>query len=218
MPRDYKSKGGTGRGRSKSKPDSLSPAKFLLAGFSLGVIAAAIVYYLLTPAPPKRPDEPVPMATRPPPSTLADDAPATRPADPTPPRPTPAASTATDGEPDQPGPTERLYAFWELLKNYEVIIPEDNERLEKTAPVEQVEKPGTYFLQVGAFRRFEDADRLKAQLALSGIECKIQRVVLDDREIHRVRIGPNSDLTQINALRRRLAEQNINVLLIRIAG
>lgn len=213
MTRDYKAKRKPARGRSKRKERETSPVQFLVAGFSLGVIAAAITYYVLTPAPPKRPAEPVPTTTRPP--AGGEDV-ATRPPEPQPAKLEP--EPAPDKAPEKDESSTPRYAFWELLQDYEVILPEDNERLEKTPPVEQVAKPGTYLLQVGAFRRFADADRLKAQLALGGIETHIKKVIVDDREIHRVRIGPETDLGRINQLREQLARQNINVLLIRIAG
>lgn len=214
MPRDYKGKRKPARSKPRGGQRAASPAQFLLAGFSLGVIAAAATYYVLTPAPPKRPDEPIPT-TAPPVEVAVDSAPAAG-LTPAPEASSPPAESQTADDADDKG--SRSYAFWKMLEDYEVILPEDNERLEKTPPVEQVEKPGTYLLQVGAFRRFEDADRLKAQLALSGIETRIQRVMVDDREIHRVRIGPEDDLGRVNALREQLARQNINVLLIRIAG
>ena len=35
-----------------------------------------------------------------------------------------------------------------------------------------------YFLQVGAFQKAADADNLKAQLALSGLEASVQEVAI----------------------------------------
>ena len=39
------------------------------------------------------------------------------------------------------------------------------------------EKKGAYVLQAGSYKKFEDADRVKAQLALQGIESTVQRVL-----------------------------------------
>ncbi len=226
MARDYKGKGNTRRGKSRksasSKDDAASPLKLLLAGFSAGVIAAALAYYVLTPAPPARSqsadaviqprsiaeDEDVPVGGAREPQRVAAQAPAES-ADPAPGQPSEQEDRTEDGK--------KRYPFWRWLEEYEVILPEENERLEKTKPVEQVTREGRYFLQVGAFNRFADADRLKAQLALGGIETHIQRVTIDDRELHRVRIGPETDLARVNELRRRLAQQNIDVMLIRMA-
>ena len=75
---------------------------------------------------------------------------------------------------------------------------------------------GLYVLQAGSFTEYEDADRRRATLALQGIESKIQRVTIDDNTYHRVRIGPIDDLTELNVLRSRLREAQIDVLRIRL--
>ena len=77
-------------------------------------------------------------------------------------------------------------------------------------------EPGLYVLQAGSFSRYEDADRRRAELALQGIESSIQRVTIDDRTYHRVRIGPIDDLDELNMLRSRLRAARIDVLRIRL--
>lgn len=215
MARDYK----RARSKSKGRGSDASPVKLLVAGFSLGVIAAAIVYYVLTPAPPKRLDTPVPMSARSLPGETqtepAGDVPATRQEQPAAPAPTRKPASGDKSGEKEPSATSE---FWEYLVDYEVILPEDDEELQKTPPPSSIEKPGTYLLQVGSFRRYEDADRLKARLALLGIECDIKRVTVDDRVVHRVRVGPESDLGRVNQLRQKLSDENISILLIRIPG
>lgn len=53
-------------------------------------------------------------------------------------------------------------------------------------------EPGTAFvIQVGSYRSFEDADRIKATLALNGSETYIQKVSIEGRgDFYRVRMGP----------------------------
>ena len=53
-------------------------------------------------------------------------------------------------------------------------------------------------------------------LGLHGIESQIQRVTIDDKTYHRVRIGPTSDLDELNMLRSRLRSAQIDVLRIRL--
>ena len=79
-----------------------------------------------------------------------------------------------------------------------------------------VDTPGTYVLQAGSFTTLEDADRRRAQLALQGIESAIQRVTIDDKTYHRVRIGPIDDLDELNMIRSRLRAAKIDVLIIRL--
>lgn len=76
-----------------------------------------------------------------------------------------------------------------------------------------------YLLQAGSFRNPSDAESLKASLALLGIEARIQVVELPGGETwHRVRIGPFADLQRVNAVRERMAGQQIDAILLRAGG
>ncbi len=200
MGRDYK-KSSTSRRRGKKAP---SPVRFLFGGFALGVVAAAVVYYALAPAPTREPDRPVPATVRPPPSAEDEE-------------PVAHVEPKIKDDLQNTEPAKDRYGFYELLPNFEVIVPEAAERVEQTSPLDEVKKPGAYVLQAGSFRKFSDADRVKARLALQGIESNIQRVTVDDKTYHRVRIGPETQLIKVNKLRTRLREQNIDALLIRVA-
>jgi cell division protein FtsN len=82
-----------------------------------------------------------------------------------------------------------------------------------TAP--KVDKPGVYVLQAGSYRNFADADRIRARLALQGVESKIQKVTVDNDTWHRVRIGPINKLADLEEIRRKLREAQIDALVIR---
>jgi cell division protein FtsN len=67
------------------------------------------------------------------------------------------------------------------------------------------------YLQVGAFENPQEADNLKARLALSGIQSSAQRTQLaDGRVVHRVRVGPFAKPEDMNPMRARLAEAGFN--------
>ena len=108
------------------------------------------------------------------------------------------------------------FSFYNMLPNFEVIVPEQEPDVTKDTAPEAVVQPGSYVLQAGSFSRFEDADRRRAELALQGIESRVQRVSIDDRTYHRVRIGPLQDLNKLNMIRSRLRQANIDVLRIRV--
>lgn len=74
-----------------------------------------------------------------------------------------------------------------------------------------------YYLQVGAFQRPADADNLKAQLALLGIEAAIQtRDLGGDRGVfHRVRVGPFRETDETNRTRALLTQNNIPATLVK---
>ena len=95
--------------------------------------------------------------------------------------------------------------------------PEEAPATETSAPPEAVDEPGVYVLQAGSFSTIADADRRRAELALHGIESHIQRVKVNDRNYHRVYIGPTDDLDELNMLRSRLRAAKIDVLRIRLS-
>lgn len=73
-----------------------------------------------------------------------------------------------------------------------------------------------YILQVGSYRKFEDADRVKASLALLGLEARIEVATLGSGETwHRVRIGPLTDLQRVEATKAQLKSNGMDALLIR---
>ena len=131
--------------------------------------------------------------------------------------PEPVASAMDDnGEAAPAAAPERRFDFYDMLPNFEVIIPEQEPDVSADNEPKAVVNPGVYVLQVGSFSEYVDADRRRAELALHGIESRIQRVTIDDKTYHRVRIGPTDDLQKLNVLRSRLRQAKIDVLRIRI--
>jgi cell division protein FtsN len=121
---------------------------------------------------------------------------------------------------DQKDPTEapssggQRFTFYEMLKRSEVVVPEEPLPPGSEEPAAIVE-PGTYVLQVGSFSTPEDADSRRAELALQGIESRIQKAQVDDRIYYRVRIGPSDDLDALNLIRSRLNAANIDAVRLR---
>jgi cell division protein FtsN len=108
------------------------------------------------------------------------------------------------------------FDFYDMLPNFEVVIPDQERDVKTDNEAKAVVEAGVYVLQAGSFSRYDDADRRRAQLALQGIESTIQRVSIEDKTYHRVRIGPIDDLNELNLLRSRLRAANIDVLRIRL--
>ncbi|MFP5344985.1 MAG: SPOR domain-containing protein, partial [Gammaproteobacteria bacterium] len=80
-------------------------------------------------------------------------------------------------------------------------------------------KPEAYILQAGSFKNFAEADRLKASLNLIGIEAGIQTVTVNNKDTwHRVQIGPYRDVAELNAVRARLKQNNIDAVLLKLKG
>jgi cell division septation protein DedD len=114
-------------------------------------------------------------------------------------------------------PPSQKFDFYEMLPNFEVVVPERDKDVKRDLPAAaKIERPGVYVLQAGSYRNEADADRVRAQLALQGINAKVQRVAVDADVWHRVRIGPVSNLDDLNRLRRQLQAADVDALVIRV--
>jgi len=130
-----------------------------------------------------------------------------------------AGSTSPQGKTKSGTPAEetpRRFEFYEMLPNFEVVIPEEDQAVRRESPSLPVEAPGIYVLQAGSFSSYADADRMKAQLALLGVVSRIQKISIDDKVYHRVRVGPVDSLDRLNSLRQQLHQAQIEAIVIRV--
>ncbi len=130
---------------------------------------------------------------------------------------------ADDGQPaDKPAPasqtadSETQLDFYEMLPKFEVVVPEKEQEVKRDIPSSPIERPGVYVVQAGSYRRLEDAQRVQKQLQLQNIDANVQRVSVDADVWHRVRIGPLTDLDEVNRLRSKLRSADLNPLVIRV--
>jgi len=119
-----------------------------------------------------------------------------------------------------PAPPKPRFDFYNLLPEMEVIVPDQELNGTPTHEgVKQVEKPGTYLLQAGSFRSQQQADQLRAKLALLGLETRLQTVSINSKQAwHRVRVGPFNNLKDLNEARSLLKKNGIDAILIRLTG
>jgi len=110
----------------------------------------------------------------------------------------------------------KSYAFYDMLPKFEVVVPEKEKDVRTDAKSVPETRPGTYVLQAGSYKNFADADRVRAQLALQGVESKVQKVSVDNDTWHRIRIGPIAKLDELNRLRQILRKADVDVLVIRV--
>jgi len=197
MPRDYKSRANSSRKKAKQS----SCWVMFFSGLLVGLFISGLAWLKLSP-----PGDPAgnrlgaPVAQK-------------------------ASPPAEPEEPEESDAPRPRFDFYTILPEMEVVVPEPKPVARVEAPASSpsaatVSKPeappGRYMLQMGSFKKFSDADRLKANLALVGIEADIQKVRIDGGAVfHRVRSGPY-DERRVNALRARLKQNNINSLVIRL--
>lgn len=192
MPRDYKYRV-TRRRRTRKQ----SPFTWLLVGLAIGLFGAFLVFLQMRPAQ----HEPVQTAVREPVSV---------------PEKTDVREVRKiEKKPVAPPPKPR-FDFYNLLPEMEVVIPEQEITGEKKAGVKLVEKPGIYLLQAGSFRNPQQADQLRAKLAMLGMETRVDAVNTNNGEWHRVRVGPYQKLADLNATRSKLKQSGIDAILIRL--
>ena len=115
-------------------------------------------------------------------------------------------------------PKKSRYDFFTVLPEMEVVVPEQEltkkSQPRETATAQQADKD-SYLLQVGSFRAKSDAEQMKARLALLGITTRIQTVTVNDATWHRVRVGPVSGARQADAMRKQLADNGIESLVMK---
>jgi cell division protein FtsN len=131
----------------------------------------------------------------------------------------PPAKTAETTAADDKGPR---FTFPEILKG-EGGTEKSSRDSSKGDKGEKTDKTSTttpreaFFLQAGSFQSAPDADNLKARLALVGIEAAIQTTNLPDKGVwHRVRIGPYSDVEELNRVRSVLKQNGVDAALVKV--
>jgi len=153
---------------------------------------------------------------------------------------TPSAQTAPT-PPDKP-----RFDFHQILPEMEVVVSEEEladpalpppkrppkpaQRQEPSKPSQpepqQAAKPETpktpaadsasYLVQIASFRQSSDAERLKAKLALLGVQARIQQVTVNGKAYHRVRTGPYKGKQEVNKTRSLLSGNGLDSIAIKV--
>lgn len=117
-------------------------------------------------------------------------------------------------EPETAEEEKPRFDFYTILPGTETQVTEQEIKQKEEESVAVTE---TYFLQVGAFQTEQEADNMKAKLALQGIEALVQTAEIPGKGAwHRVRVGPFSDLNEINKSREQLVTNGFPADLIKI--
>jgi len=81
-----------------------------------------------------------------------------------------------------------------------------------TAPA-VANKKDDYMVQVGAFPKFADADRLKAKLIMDGFQVRVNPIETPKGKWYRVNIGPFASMTSAEQQRQRLQRAHYSSIL-----
>lgn len=141
----------------------------------------------------------------------------------------PQKKSAQIPKPEKP---DGRFTFYDMLENYEVVVESDRADTTRpntpNKPAPQPAKPNettatqpteSYVIQAGSFTTNAEADRRKANLALLGIESRIERGdAPGGQSRYRVRIGPVTNLSRVNEIMGNLRANGIDALLMRKKG
>lgn len=81
---------------------------------------------------------------------------------------------------------------------------------------EPLPESSRFLLQAGAFRSPEDADGMRARLALIGLDARIFPIEQGGQTLYRVRLGPYGQLDDVNRVRKLLADNSIEAQIVRL--
>ena len=193
--RDYKA-------QSNSKASGKSGSSLMLGlfiGYALGLISAMGIWMYIsqTPSPFIAQDRPADSAIK------SDLGPAQK----------GGQAAGKDDKSAQTADGKPRFEFYKILPGTEEPVTE--QQLQQAVP--QPLSKDRYFIQAGSFQHAEDADNLKAKLAMLGVEASVQAVDLAEKGIwHRVRVGPFTAIGDIDQVRASLQQNGIQTNLIKV--
>ena len=184
----------------------------LLLGFVIGLvvglaIAVAVALYIS--------NAPLPFVTkvRPPSANMA------APPDGTLPDPNKAFNVSPPGPTAAPAPAQSPPAGSPIAPATTAAAPPamPPAAAKPEAPKDEPLPEGSRFLlQAGAFKSPEDADGMRARLALIGLDSRVFPIEQGGQTLYRVRLGPYNQLDDVNRVRKLLAENSIEAQIVRL--
>ena len=126
-----------------------------------------------------------------------------------------ASATAPAPLPGKPGdpPHEKRFQFYDIL-------PGNSEPKPDAKPVDKnsaaaTKAAGPQSLQVGSFQTQKDADNLRANLVLMGLEPVVQEVKIAEKTWFRVRLGPYKSFEEMNKTKAELAKKGVQAVVVK---
>ena len=204
MPRDY----AKNSSREEQKPGQLPGWVWMMGGLAIGLFVAFVVYLNDLG---KKNDNNLATVIKETFTDLQENAEQRKQSQQTSEPAKPKAKQTAKTEPEKPKPS---FDFYYILPELEVAVPEQ-EIARKSQTSEAQDEKIDYILQAGSFRSHDQADQLKASLALKGITANIQTVNVNSVTWHRVRIGPINSMAQLTQTRKRLRDNGIQAIVVK---
>ncbi|MEN1957002.1 SPOR domain-containing protein [Luteimonas changyuni] len=84
-----------------------------------------------------------------------------------------------------------------------------------TPPAAATADGARYILQAGSFASNNDAEALKARIAMLGLVARVETAQIDGRAMHRVRMGPYGTASELAEAKQKLGNGGLEALAIR---
>lgn len=210
------------------------PWRWLIGGLGLGLVVAGFAYLILRPAhEEKAPKYILPPQVTAPAETAAvvQRTPAAKARPVMPPAAEPVKKTESpkpkvEAKSELVKPEGPHYDFYTLLPKLAVEIPEQETSrgghpaaTALPAEAEQAadKQPESYLLQAGSFRASQDADRFKEKIAGLGLPAQVQAIGGSTADTwYRVRLGPYTDAKEMERVRKKLQDNKIEPMVVKI--
>ncbi|MBI5626446.1 MAG: SPOR domain-containing protein [Nitrosomonadales bacterium] len=173
----------------------------IFVGLVIGVgMAAGLTWYLMkSPSPFLKKDQ---IAVNPP----TDAAKPVVPAETVTPAPKSPVAGESNGKP--------RFEFYKVLTDKQdatVAAPAKHADKSKPADTKPAVAYEPHLLQAGSFPKADDAEKLKAKLALLGVEASVQSAAIPDKGVwYRVRLGPYKNEGELNSARSFLKQNGVD--------
>ena len=122
--------------------------------------------------------------------------------------------TSMRGSQNEPAETV-TFEFDEILENDVVLTDPD------AYPADFADDPGAlpqdYLLQAASFRRWEDAEQLRAELTMLNLPAKTDQVEITSGIWYRVSVGPFDSRVKAQRAMTRLRENNLSALMRKLS-
>lgn len=199
MSRDYKTRPSSPASGIMGNPLLLG----LFIGYALGLLSAIGMWMVINNAP-------SPFISQ---DKLADSAAARSAANQTGQTQKSAQVSGTEDKSTKAADGKPRFEFYKILPGAEEPVTEQQFKQAAQRPPSS----DKYFLQAGSFQNADDADNLKAKLAMLGVEAYVQAADLSEKGVwHRVRVGPFTEIGDINRVRASLQQNGVQSSLIKV--
>ncbi|MDF1583734.1 MAG: SPOR domain-containing protein [Methyloprofundus sp.] len=112
---------------------------------------------------------------------------------------------------------EVQFDFYKVLPEAEFVVPDYEVKTRKREErIGKVKEGALYSVQAGSFRKYADADSLKAKLVLMGFSPNIEKAPVKSVTWYRVKMGPYKRMASVDAIISRLTDNDMDALVIEV--